>query len=986
MLEKSIVPVAMTQGMDTKGDPKQLPLGKFDLLTDAVFLKNGEIRKCYGYDSTAVTGNINSVATLKDTLFYLTDDDAWTFSGSLSKYDKVGRYARVKVEKLNAVNRSDCYAQTSYDSINQVLMHVWEAPAGSNTALYYSVVDARDNTVIFSTTQLVADGRQPHIVTESYMDYFLITYYVEIGSVSWQLKATAISKTNYTDITTITITPSNNYNPFGATKLFASSGFACAAFSSTTTLLGDTTTLCKFPNNKSSFAAPTLVTLASSCSRGVDIQNFNSTDLMIGLADSTNLKTIVYNSSLVVINALRTIATASAGTSFYTCVLSSFTTNAHIFTTVVQNDPSKLNLPKVVQAIVTGTTTTTALRDFLMGACIAGNAIGSSDKYLPVKLVQSSQIDDDSNISQGIFTLYLIEFYNVSYGVIAPFNNYVAAKFYDLNATSFALSGDQANFINFVEGVKSFLPCYFGLIAEPSGNSSLCTISFSSTKPILAELANNLHVTGGYLGMFDGQQFAEHNFLQYPLKMYMDGENSGNIEGGTYLYTMTYQWVDATGQLHESSPSDPVEVQHSGSKQIILLGSYLKITNRTDNIFISIYRSNDGILYYQLPGSGYLSSLINNKSQNTFAFIDNNSQTSLEGRPLLYTVGGEVNNACPPACTFVGVYKRRLIAVPSEDSNSIWFSKDIIPPTAGAIGTPVNFANEFVKSVDEKGGPITGTIQLDDKLLIFKKDTISVMVGEGPANNGLQDDFTTPQLIVSDTGCLYGRSLVIMPLGAMFQSPKGWYLCDRSLSVSYIGAPVENYNALMCNSADLMVDRNEVWFTSNTYAFVYNYYFNQWSLIYIQGADACIYQNRWLGVNFNSIYKENFTFQRNGVGYPMYLRTGWISLAQVQGFQRIYRMLIMGDYKSRHKLQVQVSYNFNNAITQTSTITASSGIPPYQWQVYLAQQKCTAIRFIIQDLAPDTGSYSESFAISNIAFLFGIKKGLNKRPAANSVG
>jgi hypothetical protein len=331
--------------------------------------------------------------------------------------------------------------------------------------------------------------------------------------------------------------------------------------------------------------------------------------------------------------------------------------------------------------------------------------------------------------------------------------------------------------------------------------------------------------------------------------------------------------------------------------------------------------------------------------------------------------------------------------VPSEDVNSIWYSKEIIPASPGAIGTPVNWAFEFVLSVDERGGPIVGTMQLDDKLIIGKATTLSVVTGEGPANSGALNDFSTPQIIATDAGFESGRSLVLMPLGILFKSPKGYYLLDRSLSVSYIGAPVETFNSYACTSAVLLYDRNEVWFGTTTNQIIYNYYFNLWSTATFSWSHACNYQGKYLGISGVNLFKETPGIYRreNAVGtssgYALKVTTGWMSFANVQGYQRVYKMLILGTYKSAHKLQVDFAYEFVDSSAQTTVFELSQTVDsPLQNRIFLSRQKCETVKMTLQDLAPTVGTWAQSFSLSNMAFEIGVKKGLNKLPASKSVG
>jgi len=119
-------------------------------------------------------------------------------------------------------------------------------------------------------------------------------------------------------------------------------------------------------------------------------------------------------------------------------------------------------------------------------------------------------------------------------------------------------------------------------------------------------------------------------------------------------------------------------------------------------------------------------------------------------------------------------------------------------------------------------------------------------------------------------------------------------------------------------------------------------------------------------------------YSDNGAFISMRLRTGWIQFAQVQGFQRIWEILLLGEYKSAHTLQVQIQFDFNSTVAQTMTITPGSTVP-YQWSFSPSRQKCESMRLTIQDVY--TNTIGESYDLSNLAFYLGIKRGLNKLPA-----
>jgi len=164
--------------------------------------------------------------------------------------------------------------------------------------------------------------------------------------------------------------------------------------------------------------------------------------------------------------------------------------------------------------------------------------------------------------------------------------------------------------------------------------------------------------------------------------------------------------------------------------------------------------------------------------------------------PQLYTqplepgVDAVVSNQPAPPTGLIQLHRNRLWVVDSTNPLNVWYSKFIGP------ATPVAFSDEFVKTVDPRGGPITALATIDDKLLVFKYDQMFFIVGQGPENTGVNNDLSDAILITTDVGCIDPRSIVGSPFGILFKSRKGIYLIDRSLAVQYIGAAVEAYGHL----------------------------------------------------------------------------------------------------------------------------------------------------------------------------------------------
>ena len=247
-------------------------------------------------------------------------------------------------------------------------------------------------------------------------------------------------------------------------------------------------------------------------------------------------------------------------------------------------------------------------------------------------------------------------------------------------------------------------------------------------------------------------------------------------------------------------------------------------------------------------------------------------------------------------------------------------------------------------------------------------------------------------------------------------SHKGIFLLNRSLGMEYIGAPAEDYKDATITKTTVVPKKSEVRFlASDGPTAIYNYFLNMWyTYSDHRGPSSCLVGNDYFLATYkDKVYKQiSTTASFDGASVPMKIETGWLSFAGIQGFQRVYRMLLLGEYKSPHKLLIKIAYNYYDVWQQEKLIDVTSYTESYtyggpttgtqqtygdpsgtsaiayggkdntQYQIRLnfAKQKCESIKISIQEIegsnpSGDSESAGPGFTLSNLLFIVGTKEG-----------
>ena len=133
-------------------------------------------------------------------------------------------------------------------------------------------------------------------------------------------------------------------------------------------------------------------------------------------------------------------------------------------------------------------------------------------------------------------------------------------------------------------------------------------------------------------------------------------------------------------------------------------------------------------------------------------------------------------------------------------------------------------------------------------------------------------------------------------------------------------------------------------------------------------------------------YTDNCTGSE--VVYTMRVTTGDINIAGLQNAQRVYRVMLLGDYKSAHTLSVSsyVDYSvnlFDATKIESFSQAISSDNDPYNFRMHLKNQKCKAVRLHIS-LGGDTAT-GEVAILQVLALEVGVRAGTFKLPAAQTL-
>lgn len=288
-----------------------------------------------------------------------------------------------------------------------------------------------------------------------------------------------------------------------------------------------------------------------------------------------------------------------------------------------------------------------------------------------------------------------------------------------------------------------------------------------------ALLNNQVTLSGGRILEYDRNSVFGAGFTNDPTINTVTASAGGSIDAGDHQYVAVWEYVDNKGYRHLSAPSLP------SSTQTVVAPNQtraIQITNSLDadkRGAIRLYRTQaGGTVFFEVAvqpfGSGSGGPIAMPQIQiGSTAITDNLSDAAIATNEVLYTQGargglsGLLQNDQPPGAKYIWAGSDRLLLGGMEVPEQVQWSK------LRFDGEPIQWSNSpaFRARVDQA---VTAVAEMDGIWIVFTKDAIWTVSGQGPDDTGA-GSFDVPRRLPSDIGCISARSLRLAGEGLYFQ-------------------------------------------------------------------------------------------------------------------------------------------------------------------------------------------------------------------------
>lgn len=570
----------------------------------------------------------------------------------------------------------------------------------------------------------------------------------------------------------------------------------------------------------------------------------------------------------------------------------------------------------------------------------------------------------------------------------------------------FASDADQTttSFVT-VYGYRSLLlyPASLPYSGTPC-QAKIARVTLEAGKRQSCELGGLTYLSGGTPCYWDGFRVAEVGFLEQPHAVAAKAGGGSMTADSTYRYAIVYVHHDTQGNVHRSTPWKMSVALGVGETKVTLTIPYYGCTRRQSVAkqiafsdfgppSIEIYRTVSGGAQFRL-----LKELIPNlTTSDRTTYVDTAADSVLGSQPYLYDTAtpdgrSQLAHVCPPSATLCMTHRDRVWFAGCPNRKEVWVSSKYVP------GEAPFFSEEFRIVVDD-GGDITAIASMDDKAVLFKDDRIFVVTGDGPDDSGSNSDWSPATRLMGTVGCIEPRSVVVTPMGVMFQSRVGLSLLTRDLQVvAEFGRPVEDsLSGRTIVAATLHKTKTEVRFLLSTGNEIrYDYHHKVW--LYATGlknGSAKWVNNTLYYLGSGSMVSEDSTlYTDSGVFVSSVVELAPVAAAGQLGYQDIAEVQVLCDHYTDHELKIEVSYDGSSYAASNAVQFSAATLGALSPTLYplsfkpLGAGKSRIAKARISDLTPTSGTLGtgRSYGLISATFKVAPKEGPAKIMGSSQKG
>ncbi len=575
-LQKQPISINFSQGVDTKSDNKQIPIGKFLALENTVFDKQGGLVKRTGFKNITDLPNADqtTITTLSDNLI-ATGSNLYVYSKDTDTWRSQGIIQPIQLSTLPLVRSTT--QQTSPDMAIASTGLACTVYMDGASQSYYQISDSTTGQLIINKTALPATSTNPRVLT---LDRYFIILFTQTVAGNPRLRYLAIPSANPSNPGVVTTIASVLLSLTAGYDAYVTNNTLFLGWQATATdvrLLSMTNSLLVSSAVSIPGAVGDLISVTAEFTTSINAVWITYWDTTLN-----NGYTACYSSAGNFLNSI--LAPTLTISSIDIVELTSVSQNG-LLTIFYEVNNTYSYAPNaktdyIQTRTVTTTGTLTSPTTILKSVGLASKPFIDATSGVIYILVTYGEVNQP--------TYFLIDYLGNIYMRLA----YSNGGGYGVNQVLPTVSMfDNTYHVPYL--IKDFLATVNKGTDLPAGTPAnaiytqtgvnMAKFTINTNKQYSSEIANALHLTGGQLWEYDGVKPVEHGFHVYPENIAITtATGSGNIGAGTYYYQFTYEWTDNAGNLHRSAPSIPIkQVTTTGSSTNTINVPTLRLTYKT---------------------------------------------------------------------------------------------------------------------------------------------------------------------------------------------------------------------------------------------------------------------------------------------------------------------------------------------------------------------------------------------------------------------